>query len=466
MQRTAWRPLLEQTCRHAVAFFDGLPERPVAARVDAEAMLATLDRPVPDGPCAPADVIDELIATVDPGITGSQSGRYFGWVIGGALPSAVAADWMTSVWDQNTTSGAGVPAAAAIEQVAIRWVAELLDLPAASGALVTGAQMANFAGLGLARGEVLRAAGWDLDELGLQGAPPITIVVGAERHATIDKALRLLGFGTRQLRVVPVDREGQLRADSLGEALAGDGPMIVCAQAGNVNGGGFDPLPEIAEHVTRARTRRPTWLHLDGAFGLWARATPTRRALADGAEAADSWSTDGHKWLNTPFDCGIFLTRHADAHYRTLRGGADYLPAATKVRNPYDHAPELSRRARGFALWAALRELGRSGVAELVERSCAHAAALGRGLAAIPGVTVMNDVRLNQLVVQFHDPKGRDDDAHTRAVLARSLADGTCFATATIWRGVAAIRLSVCNWTTDAEDVRRTIDAFARAHRE
>ena len=465
MRRTEWRSLLEDTCRLATTFLEGLPERPVAPRHDAAAMFAAFDRPMPASPAEPRAVIEELVRMAEPGVIGSQSGRFFGWVIGGSLPSALAADWMTTVWDQNAGSSGGTPSAAAIEQVAIRWVAELLELPATSGALVTGSQMAHFVGLGVARGEVLRAAGWDLEADGLTGAPAITIVIGAERHGTIDRALRMLGFGTRQLRVVEADHEGQMHGDALADALAGDGPAIVCAQAGNVNGGGFDPLPAIAEHVSRARTRRPVWLHLDGAFGLWARAAPARRALADGAEAADSWATDGHKWLNTPYDCGIVLTRHAVAHHRTLRGGADYLPQDTPVRNAFDHAPELSRRARGFALWAALRELGRTGVADLVERCCAHASGLARGLAALPGVEVMNDVRLNQLVVRFRDPAGRDDDGHTRAVLQRTVDSGVCFPSATIWRGVAAMRLSVSNWTTDDDDVRRSVEAIDRAHR-
>ena len=466
MRRTDWRPLLDATCGHAAAFLDGLPGRPVAPRADAAAMFAALDRPVPEGPSEPRAVLDELVRTVEPGITGSQSGRYFGGVIGGSLPSAIAADWLTTVWDQNATSGEGTPAAAAIEHVALRWVAELLELPAASGALVTGAQVANFVALGVARGEVLRAVGWDLDEGGLCGAPPITIVVGGERHGTVDKALRMLGFGTRQVRVVVADHEGRMRADGLAEALAGDGPAIVCAQAGNVNGGACDPLPAIAEHVVRARARRPVWLHVDGAFGLWARAAPARRALVDGADAADSWSTDGHKWLNTPFDCGIVMTRDAAAHHRAMRGGAAYLPEATAVPNPFDRAPELSRRARGFALWAALRELGRSGVADLVERSCVHAAGLARGLAAVPGVEVMNEVVLNQVVVRFLDPSGRDNDAHTRAVIRRTLDSGVCYATPTIWRGIAAMRLSVSNWSTDADDVTTSVAAIARAHRD
>ncbi len=463
MRRTDWKPLLERTTRIANEFLDSLPGRPVAPRSDASAMLAAFDRPLANEGADPVAVIDELARTADAGLTAMPSGRFFGWVIGGGLPSAIAADWLTSVWDQNTGSGDGTPAAAAVEHVALRWVADLLELPAGSGALVTGAQMASFVGLAVARAEVLRGVGWDLEADGLTGAPPIEVVVGAERHGTIDRALRMLGFGTRQVRIVEADREGRLRADQL--QLSGDGPLIVCAQAGNVNGGSFDPLVAIGEQVADAKQRRPVWLHLDGAFGLWARVAPARRTLVDGAELADSWSTDAHKWLNTPYDCGIALVRDAAAHRRTFHGGATYLPGDAVVPNPFDHTPELSRRARGFALWAALRELGRAGVADLVERCCALAATFAAGLAALDGVEIMNEVLLNQIVVRFRDPTGADDDAHTRKVTAEVTSGGVCFPSITTWRGVAGMRISVSNWSTDEDDVRRSIDAIARAHR-
>ncbi|HEY5947587.1 MAG TPA: pyridoxal-dependent decarboxylase [Kofleriaceae bacterium] len=453
MRRTDWKPLLEQTTRIATEFLDGLHERPVSARADAAAMLAALDRPLPVEPQAPSAVIEELARTVDPGLTAMPSGRFFGWVIGGGMPAAIAADWLTSVWDQNTGSGEGTPAAAAIEHVVVKWIAQLLELPVASGALVTGAQMASFVGLAVARAEVLRAVGWDVEVDGLHGAPRVEVVVGAERHGTIDRALRMLGFGTKQVRVVEADRMGRMQVPS----LDGSGPVIVCAQAGNVNGGCFDPLRAIGERVRESK--RPAWLHIDGAFGLWARVSSNRRALVDGAELADSWSTDAHKWLNTPYDCGIALVRDAEAHRRTFRGGAKYLPGDTAVPNPFDHTPELSRRARGFALWAALRELGRRGVAELVERSCVQAEQFATALRAIPGVEVMNDVVLNQLVVRF----GNDDD-HTRAVTARVIAEGVCYPSITTWQGVAAMRISVSNWSTDDNDVRLSVEAIARAH--
>lgn len=457
MRRTDWKPLLDRTARIATEFLDGLPERPVSPRSDAVAMLDALDRPLPEAPADPIAVVEELARTVDAGLTAMPSGRFFGWVIGGGVPAAVAADWLTTVWDQNAGSGEGTPAAAVIEHVALRWIADLLQLPAASGALVTGAQMASFVGLAVARAEVLRAVGWDVEAEGLNGSPPIEVIVGAERHGTIDRALRMLGFGTKQVRIVDADREGRMRAEQLD--LSGAGPAIVCAQAGNVNGGAFDPLLAITERIADAKQRRPVWLHLDGAFGLWARVAPARRHLAAGAEHADSWATDAHKWLNTPYDCGIAFVRDAEAHRRVFRGGAKYLPGDTVLPNPFDHTPELSRRARGFALWAALRELGRTGVADLVERCCAHATAFATGLAAIAGVEVINEVALNQLVVRFSD-----SDEATRAVTARVIAEGVCYPSITTWRGVAGMRISVSNWSTDADDVRRSIDAIARAH--
>ncbi len=467
MERPEWKPLLERTCELALEFFDRLPERNVAPAHAPKDALAAFSGPVPEAGSEPRAVIEALVERAQPGLCAMPSGRFFGWVIGGGLPAAVAADWLTTVWDQNCGSAEGTPAAAAAELVAVRLVGELLALPATSGVLVTGGQMANFVGLAAARSAVLHQAGWDLEGDGLTGAPPVRIVVGAERHGTIDKALRMLGFGHRRLVVVEVDREGRMRADQLAAELAArDVPTIVCAQAGNVNGGAFDPMPAIADAVDAARRRAPAWLHLDGAFGLWARVSSRRQRLAADAERADSWATDAHKWLNTPYDCGIVMTRHADAHRRAMSGAAAYLPDSdAEVPSPFDYAPELSRRARGFALWAALRQLGKSGVAGLVDRTCDLAERLAAGLAAIPGVEVMNEVALNQLVVRFRDPAGVDHDGHTRAVAARVLADGSCYPSPTVWRGVAALRFSLSNWSTDAGDVTRTLDAIGRAHR-
>ncbi|HKA86343.1 MAG TPA: pyridoxal-dependent decarboxylase [Haliangiales bacterium] len=468
-----WRALLERTLGLSMDFLRSLPDRPVSPRRDPAALLAAFDAPVPDGPSDPLAVIEHLAAAADPGLTAMPSGRFFGWVIGAALPAAVAADWLTSVWDQNAGSAEGTPAAAVVEQVALRWIVELLDLPrGCSGALVTGAQMANFVGIAAARDRVLAAAGWDVADDGLIGAPPVRVLVGAERHNTVDRAMRFLGLGGRRVVVVDADADGRMRADALRRALAaGGGPTIVCAQVGNVNGGGIDPMPAIADAVDAARARLApgeVWLHVDGAFGLWARASAAHRAGAAGVERADSWATDAHKWLNTPYDCGIALTAHPEAHRRALGTRAHYLPGPddSVVRTPYDYSPELSRRARGFAVYAALRQLGRAGVADLIDRTCALALRFADELGRVPGVEVIGGPGLNQLVVRFRDPDGRDDDRHTRDVVRRVTDEGVCYPSPTVWKGVAGMRISVSSYRTDEADVRRSVDAIARAHRE
>jgi glutamate/tyrosine decarboxylase-like PLP-dependent enzyme len=467
MKPIAWQEVLTRAAQHAQRYLDGVPDRPVGARHGPEAMLAAFDRPVPDGETAPTEVIDELVRLADPGITAMGSGRFFGWVIGAGLPAAVGADWLTTAWDQNTGSAEATPAAAVSEQVALRWVVELLGLPAhTSGALVTGAQMANFVGLAAGRHRVLAGAGWDVEADGLFGAPPIRVVVGEERHDTLVRAARFLGLGERRLTVVPSDERGCMRADRLRETLAqADGPTIVCAQVGNVNGGGIDPVAEIADAVDELRARVPTWWHVDGAFGLWGRVLPAVAPSLAGVERADSWATDAHKWLNTPYDCGIALCADPPAHRRAIGIAAAYLPSAadTPVRSPLDYSPELSRRARGFALWAALRQLGRKGVVELVGHCCAIAARLGAALEQIPGVTLLAPASLNQLVVGFRAPAGRDDAGHTRAVLGRLLSDGTCYPSITTWRGRTALRFSVSSFRSDEDDVRLTADAVRRA---
>jgi glutamate/tyrosine decarboxylase-like PLP-dependent enzyme len=472
MYGESWRHLLERALAHSVDFLEELPERPVAARARALEILARIDGPVPDRPSPPAEVIDDLVREAEPGLTAMPSGRFFGWVIGGGLPSAVAADWLTTVWDQNAGSAEGTPSAAAFEQVALRWVLELCDLPRhCSGALVTGAQMANTVCFWAARNRVLEACGWDVEADGLQGAPRLRVVVGAERHETIDRSVRQVGLGTRGMRVVDADAQGRMLAGAFRQALAElDGPLIVCAQAGNVNSGAIDPLPEIVLALEEWRAWHPegaAWLHIDGAFGLWARASGALRASVEGAERADSWATDAHKWLNTPYDCGIALTAHPEAHRRALAIRAAYLPchADPRVRTPNEWSPELSRRARGFALYAALRELGRAGVEAVVERCAAHARRFAERLGAEAGVEVMNEVCLNQVVVRFRDPSGRDDDAHTQEVVRQVQQSGTCFMSGTVWRGVAAMRISVSNWSTDDEDVTRSVEAILRAHR-
>ena len=471
MQRPNWRAALAPAIDAAYAFLEGLPERPVRARDSAETILGAFAEPLAAEGKDAAAVLTELARKADPGITAMAGGRFFGWVIGGALPAALGADWLVSAWDQNAGMAEPTPAAAAIEQVVLRDLVELFDLPRkTSGALVTGAQMANTTCLAAARGRVLRAHGWDVEQDGLVGAPPLHVLVGAERHDTVLRALRLLGLGAARAVTVPADEQGRMRAEALEAALQPlTGSVIVCAQAGNVNSGSIDPLPRIADIVDQARARLgadAVWLHVDGAFGLWGRASGELRARVAGIERADSWATDAHKWLNTPYDSGIALCADADAHRRAMTVRAAYLPDQDEnaVRSPLDYTPEFSRRARGIPVYAALRQLGRRGVARLVERSCAHAARFAAELARAPGVAVLNDVVLNQVVVAFRDPRAEDDDAHTREVVRRVQADGTCFMSGSTWRGRAVMRISVTNWSTDDDDVTRSIASVLRAH--
>jgi glutamate/tyrosine decarboxylase-like PLP-dependent enzyme len=479
MDKPDWRASLQPAFDAALTFLEGLPERPVRAARTPEELLAELSTPLSPEPTPAPEVIRALAHAADPGITAMPGGRFFGWVIGGALPAALAADWLTSAWDQNTGSSFATPAAAVVEEIALDWIKDLLELPAASSAaLVTGAQMANTTCLAAARNRVLRAAGWDVEANGLIGAPRVQVVVGAERHDAVVRSLRLLGLGSRALGV-ETDERGRMRPDALKRALdALDVPTIVCAQAGNVNTGAIDRMHGIGDAVDALRARLShdaVWLHIDGAFGLWARATPRLRALVEGAERADSWATDAHKWLNTPYDCGIAIVKDAEAHRRALSLSAAYLPdfAANTVRSPVEYTPELSRRARGFAVYAALRQLGRRGVRELVEGCCQHAQAFASQLAALPHVQVLCPVELNQVLVRFlapnHAGSRRDsalDDAHTRAVVSRVQREGTCYMSDTTWHELAAMRISVSNWSTDSEDVTRSVESIRRAHLE
>jgi glutamate/tyrosine decarboxylase-like PLP-dependent enzyme len=449
------RPELRLAAEAAEGFLDSLDARRVGPSASYDELVAALDRQLTADGEAPEAVIAELVETVEPGLIGTQTGRYFGFVIGSSLPSALAADWLTSAWDQNAFSVVLSPAAAAVEAVAGRRVAELLGLPdGVSFGVVTGAQSANTTGLAAARTQVLANAGWDVSADGLAGAPPVLVVVGAERHVTLMRALRLLGFGDRTVRVVDADDQGRMRSDALREILAGQsGPAIVCAQAGEVNSGATDPLDEVAD----ACEERGAWLHVDGAFGLWAAASPARRHLVAGHERADSWATDAHKWLNVPYDCGIVFCRHPEAHAAAMAVVAGYLQRADG-RSGSDWVPESSRRARGFALYAALRELGRSGVEELVERCCWHARRFADLLGAEPAVEILNDVVLNQVLVRFGD-----DDDLTRAVVARVQQDGTCWLGGTDWQGRAAMRISVSSFRTTADDVERSAAAILEA---
>jgi len=446
------RELLAEAARRAAGYLDGLQTRDVGALPGAaERLIAALDCPLPEGPSSPADVLAFLDDHGSPATVASAGGRYFGFVTGGALPATVAAQVLATAWDQNAFSFTGSPAIACIESAALRWVKEALGLPAsAEGALVTGATMANFTCLAAARNRVLAEWGWDVDRQGLFGAPPITVVVSEEAHATLYKVLSMLGLGRDRVTRVPADDQGRLRADRL---PAIEGPAIVCIQAGNVNSGAFDPAAEIVDWARQFKA----WVHVDGAFGLWALAADGLAPLAEGFRGADSWATDAHKWLNVPYDCGIALVRDADALARAMSISGSYLPAS-EHRDAMNYTPDSSRRARAVEVWAALKALGRSGLAEMVDRHCRQAQRMAAGLET-GGVEILNDVVLNQVVVAF----GEDD--RTRRVIAAVQADGTCWCGGTTWKGKAAMRISVSSWATTDDDIERSLAAILDAHR-
>ena len=448
------RKVLERVFEEAAGFLDGLPGRPVAARTDVEGVAAALRRPFPEEGTEPLEVIEELIAGAEPGVVAMPSGRFFGWVIGGVLPATLAADWLTSAWDQNAGLLASSPAAAGAEWVASEWLLDLLGLPANSAVgFVTGAMIANFTCLAAARHEVLRRAGWNVERDGLHGAPEVTVIVGQERHETVDVALRFLGLGEGRSIAVPADDQGRMRMDALTDTLAhvGDSPLIVCLQAGNVHSGAFDP---IAAAVDLAH-EYGAWVHVDGAFGLWAAASRRYQRLVAGVERADSWATDAHKTLNVPYDSGIAIVANAEALYAAMGVHAVYLIQDERP-DPFSTVPEFSRRARGFTVWAALRSLGRRGVAEMVERFCARARRFADGLGDLDGVRVVNDVVFTQVCVSF------GTDEVTREVAARLLKDGTAWMTPSTWHGQAVLRISVSNWRTTEEDVDRSLAAVRR----
>jgi glutamate/tyrosine decarboxylase-like PLP-dependent enzyme len=450
--------VLGLTADYAARFLGSLDERPVGSKASVDELRAGLGGPLPVHGSGDARVIADLIAAAEPGVTAIPSGRYFGFVIGGALPAALAADWLTSTWDQNAGLYVIGPSAAVVEEVALEWLRELLRLPeGVSAGFVTGCQMAHVTALAAARHHVLERAGWDLLNDGLQGAPRIRVLVGEQRHVTIDRALRYLGVGARQIEPVAADEQGRLRPEGLRAALAaGSGPTIVCAQAGDVNSGCFDPLDEIADAVDGTHA----WLHVDGAFGLWAGASPRLRHLTAGSERADSWTTDGHKWLNVPYDSGIAFCAHPEAHRAAMSVRASYLEQTDpdQARDPIDWSPEFSRRARGFPIYAAIRALGSDGIAAMVERCCDHATRFAELLGAEPGVEILNDVVLNQVLVRFGD-----DDALTQATVKAVQEDGTCWLSGTVWQGKAAMRISVSNWRTSDDDVERSTGAILEA---
>jgi len=446
--------LLRRTAELAADYIDSLGERPVFPDVTPEQLRKALGGPLPDGPIPAEQVIDELAAGAEPGLVAMGSGRYFGFVIGGALPAALAADWLTSAWDQNAGLYVGGPSASVVEQITRDWLLELLGLPGESSiGFVTGTQVAHVTGLAAARWHVLDAVGWDVGREGLTGAPRIRVLVGEQGHVTIDRALRLLGLGAPT--TVAADDQGRMRPDALAEALAGAaGPTIVCAQAGEVNTGAFDPLPAIAELSRDAGA----WLHVDGAFGIWAAVSPRLRHLVNGIELADSWTTDAHKWLNVPYDSGIVLCAHPESHRAAMAATASYLiqdEGSRRVRDQMDWVPEFSRRARAFAVYAALRSLGRSGVVELVERCCDAATRFSEAIVELPGVELLNDVVLNQVLFRF------ESDEQTDEVLRQVQASSRVWLSGTTWNGRKAIRVSVSNWQTGDEEIDLAVSEFA-----
>ena len=440
--------LLRDAAARASAYLDGLATRKVAPDPATVARLDALDIPLPERGVADATVIAALDA-LSPATMAMAGPRFFGFVIGGALPVTLAANWIAGAWDQNSAFYNSTPATARIEQVALRWLVDLFGLPAGTGgAFVTGATVANFAALAAARHAVLAKAGWNVEADGLFGAPPIHVVVGEEVHPSLVKSLGLLGLGRNRVTRVPVDAQGRMRGEGLPKL---DGPTIVCVQAGNVNSGAIDPVGEISARVRASGA----WVHVDGAFGLWAAASRELAEAMRGVGDADSWATDAHKWLNVPYDSGLAFSRDAEALRAAMAVTADYLPTLSPFRNPADYTPELSRRARGVEIWAALRALGREGVADLIERNCRQARRFAEGLSAA-GFRVHNEVALNQVVVSF-------GDAETTARVIDALQDdGTCWCGGTVWRGESAMRISVSSWATTDADVEKSLDAMRR----
>ena len=441
--------MLERTLLHIEGWLASLPDRPVAATTSADEMVAAFQEPLPELPTSATGVVDLLARRAEPGLTAFGSGRFFGFVIGGTVPAALGADLLTTAWDQNAGSREVTPAAAVVEEVAGGWLKELLGLPPhASVGFVTGGNMANFSGLAAGRHHVLTAAGWDVERDGLQGAPTVRVIASADRHATIETSLRYLGLGRPEL--VSTDDQGRIEIDDLRRVLAqGSGPTIVCLAAGNVNTGSFD---DFAEAIPLAH-QFGAWVHVDGAFGLWAAASPKTRALTSGIVEADSWSTDAHKWLNVPYDSGLVVVAHPKSHRETFAVSASYLVQDEHIADPMDLVPEFSRRARGFAVWAALRSLGRSGVVDLGDRLCAHAQVFAEGLSDLAGSEVVNDVVLNQVLVRFDD-----SDEVTRRVVDAVVGSGGAYVGPSLFKGRGCMRISVCNGWTSAEDVISTLD--------
>lgn len=444
--------LLHLAAEKAIRYVENAFERRVGPASSNLAGLTGFHEPFPADPCNPADVLRQLDALGSPATVTITGGRYFGFVNGGMVPAALAASWMVDAWNQNAALRIMSPVAAEMEDVVLRWICEALGLPAdCEGGLVTCATMANFTALVAARHALLKKTGWDVTEDGMFGAPPIDVVVGDEVHASIRKALSMAGFGKKRVITVEADNQGRMRPDRLPRLT---GRTIICIQAGNVNTGAFDP----AEPICSAAKEKGAWVHVDGAFGLWARVSPKYAHLARGFENADSWATDAHKWPNAGYDCGVVLARDGTALRASLGMAAAYLEPGAH-REPMHHTPEASRRARGIELWATLKSLGRTGLRDLVERTCAHAQQFAKGLRSA-GFEVLSDVVVNQVLVSFGAPEV------TREVIRRIQEDGTCWCGGTVWQGKAAMRISVCSWATTAADVERSLEAIVRIARE
>jgi glutamate/tyrosine decarboxylase-like PLP-dependent enzyme len=444
--------LLHKTANRAAKYLGDLGTRLVFPSSAAVNRLSQLGGKLPDTPTDPERVLELLDEIGSPATVASAGGRYFGFVVGGSLPVALAANWLAAAWDQNAMSSASSPVAVRLEEIAIPWILDLLHLPDdCAGALVTGAMMANFTALAAARHAVLKKFGWDAEADGLFGSPQVTIVVSEQAHPTLLKATSLLGFGHKHLVRVPVDEQGRMCSDAMPTI---SGPTIICIQAGNVNTGAFDPVQEICQQAKTARA----WVHVDGAFGLWAAAAPNRRHLTNGIADADSWATDAHKWLNVPYDSGLVFVRDRESLKAAMMPPVAYLPQS-ECREPWKYTPEASRRARGIEIWAALRFLGKSGVADLIERTCCHATRFANGLRQA-GCTILNDVVLNQVLVSF----GSEDK--TKRVLKAVEDDGTCWCSTATWHRQTAMRISVSSWATTEDDVEKSLSAIIRVAAE
>jgi glutamate/tyrosine decarboxylase-like PLP-dependent enzyme len=450
------RAALEAAASLSIDYLESLDRRPVAVGSSA---FDRLRRPLAGEGLPPEQVIADLVRDAEPGIVGSAGGRFFAWVVGGALPSALAADWLTVAWDQNAVLAASGPAAALVEEVAGEWLKQILGLPEqASFAFVSGCQMAHVTCLAAARHALLGERGWNVEEMGLSGAPPIRILSTDRRHGSFERAVRLVGLGTANIETIAADPSGRLSPQALAHALENrTRPTIVLLQAGEINSGLYDPFPELIPIAHR----HGAWVHVDGAFGLWAAASPRFRHLIEGFELADSWATDGHKWLNVPYDSGYAFIAHAEAHRASMSHRAVYLTHDAARRDQIEWNPEWSRRARGFSTYAALRELGSNGVAALIDRCCDHARAIVDGIGCLPGAEVLVRPSINQGLVRFLDPHGSDHDRRTEEVIAAINATGEAFFTGTTWHGIRAMRVSVCNWRTNEDDVRRAVSAAA-----